>query len=104
MKSFLRKEMVGRRSLWGWFVILKEAVLYLKEKKVTLAIAEFKKCLSLSPKHGLAYRSLGVAYYMLGRERSAVQAYSRFVELVPNHRDVPKVKKIIEAYKAKHRR
>jgi predicted Zn-dependent protease len=76
----------------------KQGNLYLKEKKVALAIEEFKKCLSVNPHHGLAYRSLGVAYMLLGRERSAIQAYEKFVEASPGHRDAPKVKQIIADY------
>ena len=74
---------------------------YLKQKKVTLAIDELKKSIKQDPRNGLAYRSLGVAYYMLGRERSAMEAYSRFVVLSPTHKDVPKVKGIIAEYNAR---
>ena len=47
---------------------------------------------------GLAYRSLAVAYMLLGREKSAIQAYEKFVEVMPSHRDAPKVKQIIADY------
>lgn len=76
----------------------------LEQKKVTLAIEELRKCLRANPAHGLAYRHLGVAYYMLGREKSAMQAYSQFIRLEPRHRDVPKVRKIIADYNRRQKR
>ena len=35
---------------------------------------------------------------LLGRERSAIQAYEKFVEASPSHRDASKVKQIIADY------
>jgi len=79
-------------------VYYQQGNLYLKEKKVALAIEEFKKCLAADPGYGLAYRSLGVSYMLLGREKSAVDAYERFVREAPTHRDAPKVRQIIDDY------
>ncbi|MBI5508887.1 MAG: hypothetical protein HY903_09050 [Deltaproteobacteria bacterium] len=72
--------------------------LYLKEKKVALAIEEFKKCLAADPSYGVAYRSLGVAYMLLGREKSAIEAYEKFIAVSPGHRDAAKVQQIIADY------
>ena len=72
--------------------------LYLKEKKVALAIEEFKKCLFADPNYGVAYRSLGVAYMLLGREKSAIESYEKFIGVAPGHRDAPKVKQIVDDY------
>ena len=72
--------------------------LYLKEKKVALAIEEFKKCLAADPSYGVAYRSLGVAYMLLGREKSAIESYEKFISVAGTHRDAPKVKQIIDEY------
>ncbi|MFC1609360.1 hypothetical protein ACFL6C_00240 [Myxococcota bacterium] len=82
----------------------KQGNLFLKEKKVALAIEEFKKCLAANPKFGLAYRSLGVAYMLLGREKSAIHAYEKFVTISPGHRDAPKVRQIISDYYARNPR
>ncbi|OGQ91747.1 MAG: hypothetical protein A2289_11880 [Deltaproteobacteria bacterium RIFOXYA12_FULL_58_15] len=82
----------------------KQGNLYLREKKVALAIDELKECLAANPQYGLAYRSLGVAYMLLGREKSAVQAYEQFVKVSPSHRDTPKVKQIISDYYARNPR
>jgi len=72
---------------------------YLGAKKVTLAVDELQQCLALDPAYGLAYRSLGVAYTLLGRERSAIAAYERFVALEPTHRDAAQLRQIIDSYK-----
>lgn len=71
---------------------------YLGQKKVALAIRELSRCLEIDPLYGKAYRSLGVAYMLIGRERSAIQAYERFVEYEPGHKDVAKVREIIADY------
>ncbi len=76
----------------------KQGNLFLKEKKVTLAIDEFKACLAADAKYGMAYRSLGVAYMLLGREKSAIEAYEKFVQVEPAHKDTDKVRQIIQDY------
>ncbi len=78
--------------------------LALKEKKLALAIDELKKCLAADPHYGLAYRSLGVAYMLVGREKSAIAAYEKFVELEPGHRDAPRVRQILEGYRSRQQR
>jgi len=59
---------------------------------------EFKKCLAADPNYGVAYRSLGVAYMLLGREKSAIESYEKFIAVAGTHRDAPKVKQIIDDY------
>jgi Tfp pilus assembly protein PilF len=76
----------------------KQGNLFLREKKVALAIDELKKAVAINPSYGVAYRSLGVAYMLLGREKSAVKSYERFVATEPSHRDVAKVREIIADY------
>ena len=78
--------------------------LYLKEKKVALAIDELKKTIAIDSRHGLAYRSLGVSYMLLGREKSAIEAYEKFVQYAGSHKDASKVRDIIEGYYARHPR
>ncbi len=77
----------------------RQANSYLNAKKVTLAIEELQMCLKLDPEFGLAYRSLGVAYTLLGRERSAIAAYEKFVTLEPGHRDAAQVRQLVDAYR-----
>jgi tetratricopeptide (TPR) repeat protein len=71
---------------------------YLNAKKISLAIRELNKCLDIDPTYGRTYRSLGVAYMQLGRERSAILAYEKFVDYDPQHKDVAKVREIIADY------
>lgn len=70
----------------------------LNAKKVNLAIRELNKCLDIDPQYGRTYRSLGVAYMLLGRERSAILAYEKFVDYEPDHKDAAKVREIIADY------
>ncbi len=70
----------------------------LNAKKVNLAIRELNKCLDIDPTYGRTYRSLGVAYMQLGRERSAILAYEKFVDYDAQHKDVAKVREIIADY------
>lgn len=72
------------------------------DKEAPAAIVEFKKCIAIMPSHGLAYRSLGIAYMTLGQEHDAVRAYEKFVELLPDNRDAKHVKNIIADYYRRH--
>jgi tetratricopeptide (TPR) repeat protein len=77
------------------------AMAHMKNKKIGLAIEELNKCIAADPSFAQAFRSLGIAQTLLGRERAATQAFERFVKLAPNHRDTPRIKQIIADY---HRR
>lgn len=70
----------------------------LNQNKVWLAIQELNGCLAIDPSYGRVYRSLGVAYMLLGRERASIQAYEKFIDAEPHHKDVPKVREIIADY------
>ena len=73
---------------------------YLQQKRIPPAITELKKCIALDPQHALAYRALGMANSVLGKQSSAVEAFRKFVKLAPGHKDTPKVRAIIEAHDA----
>ncbi|MBC7793803.1 MAG: hypothetical protein H7Z43_08845 [Clostridia bacterium] len=70
----------------------------LNQNKVWLATQELNNCLVIDASYGRIYRSLGVAYMLLGRERASIQAYEKFIDAEPNHKDVPKVREIIADY------
>ncbi|MEM6533082.1 MAG: hypothetical protein AAF654_10680 [Myxococcota bacterium] len=74
---------------------------YLQERKYQLAISNLKDCIRLDPRHGGAYRSLGVSYMTLGQERAAIEAYKKFVQILPTHKDAPAVRQIIADYRAR---
>jgi len=73
---------------------------YLQQKKIPPAIAELKKCIGMNPKHAMAYRALGMAHSVMGKQTSAVKAFEKFVKLAPGHKDAAKVRAIIEAHQA----
>jgi tetratricopeptide (TPR) repeat protein len=75
----------------------------LNTKKVNVAVRELNKCLDLDANYGRVYRSLGVGYMLLGRERAAILAYEKFVDLEPQHKDVAKVREIIADYYRRRR-
>lgn len=68
------------------------------ENKAAAAVQELRRAIQLEPKFGLAYRSMGVAYMMLAKEQSAIQAYQKFVLYEPEHRDTARVRELIAAY------
>jgi len=63
------------------------------------AIAELEKCIAINPRHALAYRAMGMAHTMVGRTDSATKAFEKFLELAPDHKDAPKVRATVEAYR-----
>ncbi|MBI5509649.1 MAG: protein kinase [Deltaproteobacteria bacterium] len=80
---------------------LEQGKQYLKDNKAELAIQEFEKCIALNPKSAAAYRLMGKAYATLGREAKAIDAFERFVELAPDHKDAEKLRKIIQEYRGR---
>jgi hypothetical protein len=75
---------------------------YLREKKVQLAVEELKRGLARNPRDAKSYRLLGMAYSLLGSEKSAVEAFERFVQLDPGHKDATKIRAIIADYYKRH--
>lgn len=71
---------------------------FLSESKPVLALDEFRAAIALSPKFEMAYRSLAIASIMVGDNKGAATAYRRFIELAPNHRDAPKIKRFLQSY------
>ena len=74
---------------------------YLKEKKVSQAILEYRAALMLEPEFGLAYRALGICNNLMGRSASAAAAYQRFVELEPSHPGVGQAQAFIRDHSSK---
>jgi hypothetical protein len=68
-------------------------------KKVPAAIDELKKAVAANPRHSKAHRLLGMAYWSIGKKKSAVTAFERFIKLDPRHKDVPKLKALIASQK-----
>jgi serine/threonine protein kinase len=71
----------------------------LRQGKALLAITRLEACIAANPRHARAYRLLGKAHAMLGREASAIGAFEEFLALEPSHRDAPKLRRIIAEYR-----
>jgi serine/threonine protein kinase len=71
----------------------------LRQGKALLAITRLQACIAADPRHARAYRLLGKAHAMLGREASAIGAFEEFLALEPSHRDAPKLRRIIAEYR-----
>lgn len=78
--------------------LYRQGNLLIQQRKVGLAIDLLKEVTSLDPKHGRAYRSLGVSYMLLGKEGLAISNYKKFVNIHPTHRDADRVQQIISEY------
>jgi len=74
----------------------------IKDKKIPSAIDELGKALAANPKHAKSYRLLGMAQTLQGKEKSAVEAFEKFLKLDPGHKDAPKIKAIIDDYRKRN--
>ena len=77
---------------------------YLRDKKVEPAITELKKAIAANPRDSRAYWLLGMAYNLAGSDKSAVEAFERFVQLDPGHKDAAKARATIADYYKRHPR
>lgn len=78
--------------------------LLIKDKKAQQAIDVLQKSLQADGTFGKTYRSLGVAYMLLGKEKNAILAYEKFLQFDPNHKDAAKVREIVTSYYKKNPR
>jgi tetratricopeptide (TPR) repeat protein len=60
------------------------------------AVALFQKAIEIDPKRAVAYLNLGDAYIKLNRSVEARQAYTKYLELVPDSKSAPDVKKKLD--------
>lgn len=67
-----------------------------KEAKYDLAIAWIQKAIDLDPKRAVAYLNLGDACAGVNRNAEARQAYLKYLELAPDSKLAPEVKKKLE--------
>ena len=67
----------------------------MQRKDVRGAIAELKKAVKHSPRHAMAWRLMGMAYWSIDEREKAKRAFKRFIELRPDHADAPKLRKLI---------
>lgn len=70
---------------------------YHKLEKYDLAVYWLKKTIELDPKRSVAYLNLGDAYAKLNRNAEARDAYKKYLELAPDSKAAPDVKKKLDA-------
>jgi len=61
------------------------------------SIAWLKKAIELDPKRAVAYLNLGDTYAIVQRNAEAREAYKKYLELAPNSKAAPDVKKKLDA-------
>jgi len=70
---------------------------YYKLKRYQDAVGWFQRAISVDPSRAIAYLNLGDAYGKLNRNAEARQAYTKYLELAPNSKSAPDVKKRLAA-------
>jgi len=73
----------------------------LRERKAILAAGELEQAVAATPNHAEAFRALGKAYVLLGREEAAVKQFERYVALKPNAKDATKLRAMIDAFRTR---
>ena len=61
------------------------------------AVEWFKKTIGIDPKRAVAYLNLGDALMKLNRSAEAREAYAKYLELAPQSKSAPDVKKKLDA-------
>lgn len=70
---------------------------YLRAQKAVLAVQELEAVVAAAPRHADAYRALGKAYALLGRNTAAIDAYENYLRLRPTARDAGRLRQLIDA-------
>jgi len=70
---------------------------YYQMGKYNESLVWLQKTVSINPRRAVAYFNLGDAYTKLKREAEARQAYAKYLELAPNSKSAPKVKRKLDA-------
>jgi tetratricopeptide (TPR) repeat protein len=76
-------------------VYVYRGVYYLQQEKLTEAITELEKAISLDAKNAYAYYHAGLAYYKSSQAEKAVSALKMFLQLYPNAPEAAKAKEIV---------
>jgi hypothetical protein len=66
------------------------------EEKYDLAVSWLKKAVAVDANRAVAYMNLGDAYAKLNRNSDARQAYAKYLELAPNSKSAPDIKKKLD--------
>jgi tetratricopeptide (TPR) repeat protein len=74
---------------------------YLKKKNYDAAISRLLECISYKPNYAKPHRLLGLAYEKKREYADAIEYYSKYLEILPQAEDAPKIRKQIEKLKRK---
>jgi serine/threonine protein kinase len=73
---------------------------FLRDRKPLLAIGELEQAIAIDANYAPAYRLLGSAYGLVGRDLKMIESWRRYVVLAPNAVDAAKIGQILEAKSA----
>lgn len=79
----------------------KSGMAALRDRKPLLAINDLEMAIALDPSYAPAFRSLGSAYAMVGREQKMVEMLERYLELAPDAPDAARIEQVVGQYRAK---
>ncbi|TMA08585.1 MAG: tetratricopeptide repeat protein [Deltaproteobacteria bacterium] len=65
------------------------------------ALASFRAALENEPTNAVAFRGLGMAYAMQGHDSEALQAYDKYLRLMPKALDAPGIRRSMLDLKAR---
>jgi tetratricopeptide (TPR) repeat protein len=70
------------------------------KKKFAEAIGTYQKVVQLDPKHCEGHLELGILYARSARIKGAAKWYKKFVQICPDHKRVPQVRKVLKEFEA----
>jgi len=70
---------------------------YLKRKSYKAALSRFREAAQTNPEYAPAYLGLGKTYEKLGRRQEALDAYEKYLDLLPSDKDAEQAKEVQRA-------
>jgi tetratricopeptide (TPR) repeat protein len=68
-------------------------------KKFSEAVETYQKVIQLDQKHCDGHLELGVLYARMGKIKRASKWYRKFIEICPNHKKVPQIRRVLKDFK-----
>jgi len=70
---------------------------YLRTKKYKAALSRYEEAIKTDPYYAPAYRGLGKVYEKLGLKQKALDAYHRYLDMLPSAKDAEEAKDVHQA-------
>jgi len=70
---------------------------YLKRKSYKAALSRFQEAVHSNPEYAPAYLGLGKTYEKLGRRQEALDAYQKYLDMLPSDKDAEQAKEVQRA-------